>query len=347
MSSPSIDEREIELDNFAAQNEVGDDEFIGDEDMNIDGAAEREEVTFDKGQAVGPTDKRVSDLTNFLGIIARNPRFIPLVHTSSHAVSKDIKQQMWEYVNFLIPTEGEKWVMTGLRDAWKRKRNIKKKYFDKNDTIEQMLQILPNEIPEVQFRQLIEYWNNEDVQAMCQLNFENRKKQKWRHRMGLINFARVRVALHATKENNEEPSKSEMFITTCTKKGKEVHTDTQVAISELQNRQSFGETADDAFRTVFGKEQPGRVDIVKDIQESMLEELDFKKEAANVESSRRYLEAMGLTKQVTTPKVYPQCSTKRVLTMERLYGVILTDLDSIKSLVSSPETSLITALNVW
>nr|XP_033513452.1 uncharacterized protein LOC108946131 [Nicotiana tomentosiformis] len=41
---------------------------------------------------------------------------------------------------------------------------------------------------------------------MSQLNSENRKKQKWRHRMGPINFARVRVALRATKENNEEPS---------------------------------------------------------------------------------------------------------------------------------------------
>ncbi|XP_070016914.1 uncharacterized protein [Nicotiana sylvestris] len=39
MSSPIIDEREIELENFAAQDEVGDDEFIGDEDMNIDSAA--------------------------------------------------------------------------------------------------------------------------------------------------------------------------------------------------------------------------------------------------------------------------------------------------------------------
>lgn len=89
------------------------------------------------------------------------------------------------------------------------------------------------------------------------------------------------------------------------------------------------------------------VAIVKDIRESMLEEVDFKKEAANVESFRRYLESMGLTRQATAPKVYPQCSTRRVLTMERLYGVPLTDLDSISSLVSSPETSLITALNVW
>ncbi|XP_057980673.1 uncharacterized aarF domain-containing protein kinase At5g05200, chloroplastic isoform X2 [Malania oleifera] len=89
------------------------------------------------------------------------------------------------------------------------------------------------------------------------------------------------------------------------------------------------------------------VGIVKDIRDSMLEEVDFNKEAANIESFRRYLESMGLTRQATAPKVYQQCSTRRVLTMQRLYGVPLTDLDSLTSLVSSPETCIITALNVW
>ncbi|XP_019260439.1 PREDICTED: uncharacterized protein LOC109238428 [Nicotiana attenuata] len=282
MSSPVVDEHEIEMDNFDAQAGVGDDEFVRDEDVNIDSAAdgilekkrvqgqttsnniharsfeEREEVTFDKGQAMGPTDKRVSDLTNFIGTIARNPRFITLVHTSWHAVSHDIKRRMWEYVNvgtinflnvyffvYFLLSEDKYTLFCIVQvhnssrrrevgndrssDAWRRhKRNIKMKYFNKNATDEDMLQNRPNEIPEVQFRQLIEYWKDSDVQR-------------------------------ATKENNEEPSKSEMFIATRTKKGKEVHTDTQVAISELQNRQSFGETTDDALRAVFGKEQPGRV----------------------------------------------------------------------------------------
>ncbi|XP_021903963.1 uncharacterized aarF domain-containing protein kinase At5g05200, chloroplastic [Carica papaya] len=89
------------------------------------------------------------------------------------------------------------------------------------------------------------------------------------------------------------------------------------------------------------------VGIVKDIRASMLEEVDFYKEAANIESFRRYIENMGLTTMATAPRVYHHCSTKRVLTMERLYGVPLTDLDSISSLVSSPENSLINALNVW
>ncbi|CAO2820778.1 unnamed protein product [Amaranthus hypochondriacus] len=89
------------------------------------------------------------------------------------------------------------------------------------------------------------------------------------------------------------------------------------------------------------------VGIVKDIRESMLEEVDFSKEAANIEAFRRYVDTMGLSRQATAPKVYYHCSTKRVLTMERFYGVPLTDLDSINSLVPNPETSLITALNVW
>uniref|UniRef100_A0A0D9WWX8 ABC1 atypical kinase-like domain-containing protein n=1 Tax=Leersia perrieri TaxID=77586 RepID=A0A0D9WWX8_9ORYZ len=89
------------------------------------------------------------------------------------------------------------------------------------------------------------------------------------------------------------------------------------------------------------------VGIVKDIKESMLEEVDFRKEATNVEAFQRYIEAMGFDRQAKAPFVYRHCSTKRVLTMERLYGVPLTDLDSIRSLVPDPELTLVTALNVW
>lgn len=86
---------------------------------------------------------------------------------------------------------------------------------------------------------------------------------------------------------------------------------------------------------------------MRDIKDSMLEEVDFRKEAANIESFRRYLENMGLERQAKAPFVYQHCSTRRVLTMERLYGVPLTDLDSIRSLVPDPELTLVTALNVW
>lgn len=89
------------------------------------------------------------------------------------------------------------------------------------------------------------------------------------------------------------------------------------------------------------------VALVGDIRASMLEEVDFRKEARNIEAFRGYVNALGLSNQATAPFVYRHCSTERVLTMERLYGVPLTDLESIRSIVRNPETTLITALNVW
>uniref|UniRef100_A0ACD5W434 Uncharacterized protein n=1 Tax=Avena sativa TaxID=4498 RepID=A0ACD5W434_AVESA len=94
-------------------------------------------------------------------------------------------------------------------------------------------------------------------------------------------------------------------------------------------------------------ERTSMVAIIKDIKESMLEEVDFRKEAVNMEAFQRYIDAMGFDRQAKSPFVYRHCSTKRVLTMERLYGVPLTDLDSIRSLVPDPELTLVTALNVW
>ncbi|KAH0709283.1 hypothetical protein KY284_010710 [Solanum tuberosum] len=240
------------VDDLVDQEEIGGDECAIDEEIGIDcgilepkkvrgkttckdiharNLEERKKVTFDKGQAVGPTGKIVSELTNFIGTISRNSRFINLMYTSWHEVPKDTKKRMWEYINskFLIPIEGKKWVMTSLRDAWRRhKQKIKERYFDKNSTVEDMLAKRPDDMPEKQFRQLIKYWKHPTVQR-------------------------------ATKENNEEPSKSEMFIATRTKTGKDLHTDTQVAIAELQNHQNSGETTDDAFTAVFGKEQSGRI----------------------------------------------------------------------------------------
>ena len=61
-------------------------------------------MTFDKGQAVGPTNKIVSQLSNFIGTIARNPRFVSLMYTSWHVVPNDTKKGMWEYVNVKIAT---------------------------------------------------------------------------------------------------------------------------------------------------------------------------------------------------------------------------------------------------
>lgn len=87
--------------------------------------------------------------------------------------------------------------------------------------------------------------------------------------------------------------------------------------------------------------------IVGDIRASMLDEVDFRKEALNIEDFRNYVGSLGLASQAAAPVVYRHCSTERVLTMERFFGVPLTDLESLRNIVANPESTLITALNVW
>ena len=49
----------------------------------------------------------------------------------------------------------------------------------------------------------------------------------------------------------------------------------------------------------------------------------------------------------TVTQVYREASATRVLTLERLYGVSMTDLETVRQYSESPEVALIVALNTW
>jgi aarF domain-containing kinase len=86
--------------------------------------------------------------------------------------------------------------------------------------------------------------------------------------------------------------------------------------------------------------------IVEEIQGSMMEECDFLREAANIESFREYLDDT-LNRNAAVPRVYPELSTARVLTMERFFGAPLTDAAGLRRCTDDPEELLLNALNTW
>lgn len=86
--------------------------------------------------------------------------------------------------------------------------------------------------------------------------------------------------------------------------------------------------------------------IVEEIQQTMMEECDFIQEASNLDTFRRFLQETH-NEDVVVPRVHHEFSTRRVLTMERFYGVPLTDLETIRRVTSDPERTLITAMNTW
>ncbi|GJP71809.1 hypothetical protein CLOP_g2600 [Closterium sp. NIES-67] len=95
-------------------------------------------------------------------------------------------------------------------------------------------------------------------------------------------------------------------------------------------------------------ERTSLVGIVQDIRTSMMEEVDMSKEARNLAAFSAYLDSTpSLRTLATCPRVYTHASSTRVLTMERIKGVPLTDLEALKGIVPNPEATLIAALNVW
>jgi aarF domain-containing kinase len=86
--------------------------------------------------------------------------------------------------------------------------------------------------------------------------------------------------------------------------------------------------------------------IVEEIQGSMMEECDFLREAANIEAFRAYLDET-LNRNAAVPRVYPELSTARVLTMERFWGAPLTDPAGLRRCTDDPEGLLVDALNTW
>lgn len=86
--------------------------------------------------------------------------------------------------------------------------------------------------------------------------------------------------------------------------------------------------------------------IVQEIQSTMMEECDFIKESNNLEEFKKFLIETE-NDQVRVPKVYKHATTRKVLTMERFYGVSLVDMESIRKYCDDPEGTLITAMNTW
>lgn len=86
--------------------------------------------------------------------------------------------------------------------------------------------------------------------------------------------------------------------------------------------------------------------IVEEIQAGMLAECDFLQEARNIETFDKFLRDSGNT-AACVPKVYHHATTLRVLTMERFYGVSVTDLEALRKVTPDPEQTLLIALNTW
>jgi aarF domain-containing kinase len=86
--------------------------------------------------------------------------------------------------------------------------------------------------------------------------------------------------------------------------------------------------------------------MLSEIRQTMLEECDFIREAENIAVFARYLEDTNNT-AVVVPRVYLEASTRRVLTMERIFGIPLTDRKQLLATTRQPGDILGPAFETW
>jgi aarF domain-containing kinase len=90
--------------------------------------------------------------------------------------------------------------------------------------------------------------------------------------------------------------------------------------------------------------------VLADLRSTMLDELDLRKEADNLETFSKWLTESQLNGVATCPLPVREACSERVLTMDYLDGVALTDLDALRTMYGpdfDSERTLVNALNTW
>jgi predicted unusual protein kinase regulating ubiquinone biosynthesis (AarF/ABC1/UbiB family) len=88
------------------------------------------------------------------------------------------------------------------------------------------------------------------------------------------------------------------------------------------------------------------VGIIDDFARTIAEELDFLREAANMDEFNQIMSELGHA-DVRAPRIVHELTTRRVITMERFYGVRVDDVERVRARAEDTEAKLVYGLRCW
>ncbi|KAL8115937.1 hypothetical protein AgCh_022435 [Apium graveolens] len=166
-------------------------------------ANEKPVIKFSKqGQPIGDR-KIISESSNFLGTLVKD--HVSLTHVNWHVVPQELKKNMVQYTldRFDIPAQGKKYLNKTLNTLWRvHKSHVKKAHYSNYDSDEKLIQNRPHEIPLEDFKVLLKYWADEEVQVLAQENASRRNSYTDPYTLGHKTLAEVKEKLK-TKDPNQ------------------------------------------------------------------------------------------------------------------------------------------------
>ncbi|KAK1369770.1 hypothetical protein POM88_035862 [Heracleum sosnowskyi] len=153
-----------------------------------------------KFQPVADDDQKISELRNFLGTLKR---CVPLTYASWEHVPESLKDTFWSCTkqHYIIPEECRKWSMKTIQTAWKGyKSRTKRDHYTPYATDDERLQNKPEEIPLEEFKLLLNYWGDPDVQERAEKNSKSRGEYKDTHTVGPKLFSQIQHNMETIKK---------------------------------------------------------------------------------------------------------------------------------------------------
>ncbi|XP_060175222.1 uncharacterized protein LOC132605956 isoform X2 [Lycium barbarum] len=133
--------------------------------VSVHGRHERKLIVLNKlGQPISPTKDDMTELSSFLGTLARNATLCPL--DVEDWKKMDTKKDLWDYTKekYDIPKIAKKWTLGVIQGAWRRrKHDLKIDHFDPYANDEIRMEKRPDDVPTSQFKELLKYWNSKNI----------------------------------------------------------------------------------------------------------------------------------------------------------------------------------------
>ncbi|XP_021773732.1 uncharacterized protein LOC110737709 [Chenopodium quinoa] len=164
------------------------------------------------GQPVGPTKEIVQEYKFFLGTMARDSELAPLNYFNFPSLPT--LDKIWNYVQekYMVPDGGISWVMDAVNNCWRyHKCQIKKKHFYAYDNDALRWKNKPDTISNLQFRDLLLYWNTDEAKKISHNNKDNRLMLDDMHTLGRKSFAFLRHELRQQDPDKQKPSQAKVY----------------------------------------------------------------------------------------------------------------------------------------
>lgn len=156
-------------------------------------------------QAVADDDKVLSEFKDFLGTLGRQS--VPLDCINWPRFPQQQKEELWSFVKtkYEIPEEGRTYTLRTIGAAWRQhKSRVKNDHYKPYNNDEDRLKNKPNVISVEEFKVLLKYWGDAEVQERAKKNAENRQLIVETHTAGRKSFAQIGEKIKAEKKIDSE-----------------------------------------------------------------------------------------------------------------------------------------------